>query len=102
MATIEVGYWIATTLKKDTAPLRCFVGQVKAVDEHGIRVTLIDHERYTTTNYGLFTDYDLFIPWANLESALVVTRLHDEDKYLFCRDASRWQDAMVKGLQYHE
>jgi hypothetical protein len=99
METIEVGYWISATLKKDTAPLRCFVGQVRAVDQRGISVTLrnIADE---TMNYGLFYQFNVFIPWSNLESALIATP-HD---YLgtFSLAASKWQDAMVKGLKYDE
>ena len=98
METIEVGYWIAATLKKDTAPLRCFVGQVAAVDERGIRVTLRDRSD-VTPNYGHFVDYDLFIPWSNLESALIAT---PHNANYFGNPAITWQDAMVKELKYDE
>jgi hypothetical protein len=109
MDTIEVGYWIAVTLKKDTAPLRCFVGQVKAVDQLGIRVALrleerlissVDRVDFHKTNYELFHGYDVFIPWSNLDSALIA----NSDRMLsgFSPAANKWQDSMVKGLKYDE
>jgi hypothetical protein len=95
MDTIEVGYWIAATLKKDTAPIRCFIGQVTVVDQRGIRVTLepIGEDIH---NYRLFYGYDVFIPWANLESALIATSEHSVPR--FSLEAEKWQHAMVKGL----
>ena len=40
--SIEVGYWMAVVLPKDTAPLRCYVGKVQAVDDYGVRLTLVE------------------------------------------------------------
>ena len=85
---IEVGYWMAVVVAKDTAPLRCYVGKVQAVDEHGVRLTLID---WIT---GSATNYDIFVPWKNLESALIATPEHDTSD--FGEQAGKWQEAMTK------
>jgi hypothetical protein len=89
--TIEVGYWLAVTLPADTAPLRSYVGHVQAVDEHGIRLTLVDRV------LGTATPYDLFIPWANLASALIATPAQDENG--FVQEAGKWQEAMTEERQ---
>jgi hypothetical protein len=85
--TIEVGYWMAVTLPAGTAPLRSYVGQVQAVDDHGIRLTLVDWVMETATKY------DLFVPWANLASALIATPEYDETG--FVQEARNWQAAMT-------
>jgi len=84
---IEIGYWMAVTLPKDTAPLRCYVGQVQAVDEHGIRLTLVDWFA------GRATGFDLFVPWSNIESALIATPDHSTE--YFGQEAEKWQTAMM-------
>ena len=83
--TIDVGYWIAVTLPADIAPLRSYVGQVQAVDEQGSRLVRLVAD-------GDGPAYDLFIPWVNLDSALVATPDHDER--LFAQEAAKWQEAM--------
>lgn len=86
--TLEPGWWVALTLKPGTAPIRSYVGTVEAIDAHGIRITLINWL------LGMAAGNDLFVPWANLDSALVCTDRHDQD--LFGRDAERWQEDMCK------
>jgi len=85
MSTIEPGFWVAVTLKKDSAPLRVYVGQVQEVDDSGIRLTLIDWL------IGTATGWDLFVPWATLEAALVATPEHDVER--FGEAGARWQEA---------
>ena len=79
---------MAVTLSKDTAPLRSYVGKVQAVDEHGIRLTLVDWIM------GKATNFDFFVPWSNLESALIATPEHDTES--FGQEAGKWQEAMMK------
>jgi hypothetical protein len=86
--SIEVGYWMAVVLPKDTAPLRCYVGKVQAVDDHGIRLTLVD---WIT---GMASNYDFFVAWRNLESALIATPEHSTHD--FGQQAGQWQEAMMK------
>jgi hypothetical protein len=83
--TLKPGYWVAATLKPGTAPLRCYVGQIQAIDEKGIRLTLID---WIT---GMATNFDLFIAHESLESALVATGEHDLRE--FGERAGKWQEA---------
>jgi elongation factor P hydroxylase len=86
--SIDVGYWMAVVLPKDTAPLRCYVGQVQAVDEQGVRLTLMDWITGTASNY------DFFVAWRNLESALIATPEHS--RHDFEQQARQWQEAMMK------
>ena len=68
--TIAVGYWIAVVLPPRHRPLRCYVGQVQAVDAQGIRLTLIDWL------VGMADDFDVFVPWRHIESAFIATPEH--------------------------
>lgn len=86
MSTLEPGFWIAATLKKDSAPLRVYVGEVQEVDDRGIRITLIDWI------IGNASGWDMFIPWTSLEAALVATPDHHPQG--FADRAAQWQEAM--------
>ena len=88
--TIEAGYWVAVVVTNQAAPLRCYAGQVKAVDEHGIRLRVSNWETSLPSNY------DFFIPWKNIESALVATS-HD-DREDFDKEAEKIRDAMMKDM----
>jgi hypothetical protein len=92
--TLDVGYWVAMVVPKATAPLRCYVGQVQAVDAQGVRVTLVD---WLT---GTADDFDLFVPWRNLESALIATPEHSLE--YFARRAGEWQAAMEQEPSHSE
>ncbi len=86
--TMKVGDWMAVGLPQDTAPLRCYVGKVQAVDGHGVRLTLVAWITGTATND------DFFVAWTNLESALIATPDHDTSD---CgQEVSQWQEAMQK------
>jgi hypothetical protein len=83
---LKPGWWVAVTLKPDTAPLRSYVGRIQVVDAQGIRLTLVDW--FT----GGASGWDLYIPHSNLESALVATEDHDIEGF---RDASaEWSNRM--------
>jgi hypothetical protein len=84
--TIAAEFWIALTLREGTAPLRSYVGQVQAVDANGVRLTLIDWI------IGSASGYDLFVPWTNIEAALIATPEHDADG--FGERAAAWQKAV--------
>ena len=75
MATLEVGYAAAICLKPDTAPSRCYVGQVDDVDEHGVRLSLMDWM------IGRPVGWDFFVPWENVDSVLVATPDHDVESF---------------------
>jgi hypothetical protein len=68
---LKVGWWVVVTLKPDTAPLRCYAGQIQALGPEGMRITLVD---WIT---GTAVSWDLFIPQANIDSILVCTDQHD-------------------------
>ena len=82
--TLQVGYAVALTLPEGIAPSRCYVGQIEAIDDRGLRMTLMDW------SIGGFTSNDLFVPWSNIESCLVCTDNHHLG--LFLEDsAPKWQ-----------
>jgi hypothetical protein len=37
---LKVGWWGVLTLKPGVAPLRCYLGQIKAISDDGFRITL--------------------------------------------------------------
>lgn len=80
---IEPGQWVALVLRPRSAPMRCYVGEVQAADERGVRLTLIDWV------VGAACGSDFFAPWDQITSALVATA--DHDKGLFVREAVQWQ-----------
>lgn len=85
-ATLEVGYAVALTLKADAAPSRAYVGRIEAIDERGVRLTLVDWLM------GMFCGWDLFVPWEQIASALVATP--DHDVKAFGDSAADWQTRM--------
>ncbi len=87
MVGLEPGYWVALCLRKGAAPLRVAVGRVQAVDDRGVRVTLLDW--LVMSDCG----FDMFVPWAAVTSALVATPGHDTGA--FFTKAARWQKAMA-------
>ena len=51
--TLKIGWWMAANLKPGIAPLRCYVGQIEAIDELGLRMTLVDWLTGSATSYDL-------------------------------------------------
>ena len=89
---LENGWLVAVCLKPDTAPSRCYVGQIEAGDERGIRLTLADWIS------GTFSGNDFFVPWSNITSALVATPDHNTE--MFMESAMAFQtkcNVMAKG-----
>ena len=74
------------TLKPDTAPLRCYVGQIQALDADGMRLTLVDWI------VGAAVSWDLYVPHRNIESILIRTDEHDLKG--FGDAAGKWQERM--------
>ena len=85
--TLQVGYAVALTAKEGVAPFRCYVGQIEAIDQRGVRLTLMDWFA------GAFTGNDLFVPWSNIDSCLVCTENHDLGLFLK-RGAPKFQEQM--------
>lgn len=85
-AVFKVQELAAIALKRGTAPLRVYVGQVEAVDDFGVRLTLVDWLLRE------FCGNDFFVPWQSIESALIATT--DQEDQLFLDDAARFQSAM--------
>jgi hypothetical protein len=83
---LKPGWWAAITLKPDTAPLRCYVGEIQALDSQGVRITLVDWFSAQPTGW------DLFVPHANIESALVAT--NDNHIKTIRDEAGKWQERM--------
>jgi len=77
------GYAVALVLKEGTAPHRCYVGEVQAVDEHGVRITLIDWIA------GQFTGWNFLAPWESITSAMIATP--DRDIQSFAVEAAEFQ-----------
>jgi hypothetical protein len=82
-AALQVGYVVALALREPCANNRCFVGQVEAVDDLGVRLTLVD---WIT---GMMAGNDFFAPWDNIVGALVATPAHNKE--LFGRTAASFQ-----------
>jgi hypothetical protein len=70
------------------APLRCYVGQIQAIDSDGMRITLVDW--FT----GMAANWDFFVSHRNIESALVCTEEHDLKG--FGDAGGKWQEQMDK------
>jgi hypothetical protein len=86
--TLNVGHWVAVTVRETIAPLKCYVGKIEAKDDHGIRMTLID---WVT---GAPASWDLFLPYSSIECALVATAEHDVEG--FVEAAGKWQTRVNK------
>lgn len=80
---VEPGFWVAVSLRKNSAPLRCYVGKVVAVDTAGVRLTLIDWL------IGTASGHDLFLSWASITTALIATP--EDDLGLWIEAAKDWQ-----------
>src|SRR5260221_10271229 len=81
------GYWVAVCLHPGAAPIRVYVGQIQAVDERGVRLTLIDWL------VGQACGDDFFAPWSSIASSLMATPEHDLG--LFLKAAGKFQTAMT-------
>ena len=53
-----------------------FVGEVQAVDNRGVRLTLIDWF------VGSFSGWDVFVPWLEIKEAWIATPEHDKGLFL--------------------
>ena len=84
---IYPGNIVALTLAEGAAPLRCYVGEVQAVDEKGVRITLMDWIA------GSFVGMDMFAPWNRITAALVATEDHSLDKSGMTA-FTKWQTSM--------
>jgi hypothetical protein len=84
--TLAPGFWVAITLKPDAAPLRVYVGQIQAVDTHGVRLTLVDWL------VGNASSWDFYAPWETITCALLATPDHDLGQ--FGERAADWQQRM--------
>ena len=87
LTTVKVGYHVAMIVKPDAAPLKCYVGEVQAVDERGVRLTLVDWLIDEAVGY------DMFAPWESITSMLICTPEHDLSH--FGDHAAKWQDRMM-------
>jgi hypothetical protein len=84
--SVQVGYWAAVALQPNAAPLRCYVGQVEAIDSRGVRLTLVDWLSGTPSGW------DVFAPWEQITSMLIATPAHDVPA--FREAAGTWQTRM--------
>ncbi|MCC5665922.1 hypothetical protein LC653_18855 [Nostoc sp. CHAB 5784] len=92
--TLAPGFWVALTIKKGIAPLASYVGEIQAVDEHGIRITHIDWA------IGIASGYDFFFPWSNIEAATIATQEHDITG--FGSRAEKWQNSIISQEEAHQ
>ncbi len=81
--TFKPGYWAAIVLRDRISPSDCYVGEVQAVDEHGVRLTLVDWI------VGAATGSDLFVAWEHIATSLVAAEQHDLS--LFLQEAGNFQ-----------
>lgn len=78
---IEVGFVVALMTDLPTRT-KCYVGEVQAIDDVGVRITLIDWF------IGMFTNEDLFVPWPHVIGAAVWTEAHS----IIGGALERWQN----------
>lgn len=83
---LSVGDYVAATVRAGTAPLRNYVGRIEAVDDRGIRLTLMDW--LVSSAIG----NDLFVPWSSLETTLVDTSGGGRETFL--ASAKNYQSRM--------
>lgn len=84
--SLEIADIVALTLRPGAAPLRCYVGQIVAIDSTGINLTLID---WPTRE---FVGASMFAPWSEVTSALVGGPDSDESNTIDA--AEKWQASM--------
>jgi hypothetical protein len=83
---LKIGYHVALSLKPQSATMRCMVGQIEDIDDTGLRITLMDWF------VGACTEYDFFVTWESITSALVCTPNHDMHQWMGY--AGNWQTRM--------
>jgi hypothetical protein len=76
------------TVKPGTAPSRCYVGRIQAIDSLAIRLTQVDWIIADAASW------DFYVPHSSVESALVATEEHNLKA--FGDVAGKWQEAMNK------
>lgn len=89
--TLQIGFWLAIAVLPGTGQNPCIVGQLQALDERGLRITLVDWIG------GRADSWDYFVPWAHIGSMLVCTPAHSLE--LFGEDAAAFQE---RAKQWHE
>ena len=77
---------VALSFAAKAAPMRCYVGKVVYLGKDGVRIRLMDR------SMGRSCGFDVFVPWRNVESALVATTDHDTSD--FGDEAEHWQMRM--------
>jgi hypothetical protein len=92
---LQPGWFAAVTVTAGVFPARCYVGQIEAVDERGIRLTLIDWI------IGTPSGYDLFVSWPHIEGAYVATDQHDLGLFIG-EKAGKWQSQVDGTWQKYE
>jgi len=70
MNTFKEGWGVSIVLKSPVQKLLCWVGEIQAVDERGIRITTID---WVT---GMMTGMDWWFPWSEIAAIEVATESH--------------------------
>ncbi|WP_329054082.1 hypothetical protein OG738_13565 [Amycolatopsis sp. NBC_01488] len=71
MKGLAPGYWVGIALREPVSGSRYWVGEVQELDDHGLRLTLIDWI------VGTATGWDFYVPWDNVLGAHVATPEHD-------------------------
>lgn len=73
--SIAKDWVVAIALREPVGDLACYVGEVQAIDDRGVRVTLIDWL------IGMAVSWDFFVPWSNIAGMQVATQDHGTDRY---------------------
>ena len=85
---VKAGFYIAVGLVPGTAPRCCYIGQVQAVDEYGVRINPVEWEEKLDVVH-VHTE-DMFFPWVNISSMLVGTEHQPERRFVRDRGPA-WQ-----------
>jgi hypothetical protein len=84
---LESGWVVCVALTRPIGANVCYVGEVQAVNERGIRITAIDWI------IGSFTGADFYFPWDNIDGLEIFTRDHDLSGVDLGAIQTRWNDA---------
>jgi hypothetical protein len=67
---LEVGWGVAIILRQPINGLACYVGQVQAVDDRGVRISLMNWL------IGECVGFDWLTPWDNIAAMEIATDAH--------------------------
>jgi hypothetical protein len=72
--SLAAGCVVALALREPIGDCACYVGEVRAVDERGVRITLVSWSSHK------FDGLDFFAPWTNILGMHLATQDYDHSQ----------------------